>query len=120
MTAIHNSAIIKKNGANLRVASEELGRKVMTSINGDAHGVSHGRGSVADRLRAFMRTHDLSSEELADALRIPPHVLVQWLHGIVMAPACLLIALPLYATRLQARTYPCASHEETLRRMQAI
>ena len=89
-------------------------------VNGKSSRVSRDSVSVADRLHAFMRTHDLGLEELADWLQTHPRTLAQWFNGTAMAPACSLISLSLVARLPQARGYPSQSKEESLRRVQAI
>ena len=90
------------------------------AITGETSRVSKKRGSVAERLHAFMHAYDLGLEELADLLQTHPRTLAQWVNGTEIAPACSLISLPLVSRLPQARAYPSQSSEEALRRVQAI
>jgi hypothetical protein len=54
---------------------------------------------LAERLRSFMRTHDLSLEALAGLLRIEPQTLEHWLSGGEAPPACLLALMVLFGAR---------------------
>jgi hypothetical protein len=67
-----------------------------------AYAVREGDG-VGERLCSFMRTHDLSLEDLAGLLRIEPQTLYHWLNGGEAPPACLLALMVLFETRPQTR-----------------
>lgn len=82
--------------------------------------VSRDRRNIVERLYKFMQDHDLGLEELADLIRIHPHILAQWFNGTAMAPACSLISLSVVSRPQQERVYPSQSKDEALRRVQAI
>jgi transcriptional regulator with XRE-family HTH domain len=87
-----------------------------------------------ERLRAFMKTHNLSLHDLAGLLRTTPQTLEDWLKDGLAPPASLLAFMILLETVPQAwslfgvqsqaiRRYsdtPARSSEEALRRVRAI
>jgi hypothetical protein len=75
----------------------------MVSTRENAANVAQDSNSLADRLRGFMRTHNLSLEELAELLRIPPQTLDHWFHDGVTPPPCLLALMVFLGTLPQAR-----------------
>jgi transcriptional regulator with XRE-family HTH domain len=102
-------------------------RKMLPARENTAHGVQK-NGSVAERLRAFMRAHDLSLEELAIVLRTPPQTLAHWFDDGMAPPACLLALMVLLETLPRAKAFgsveeieaDCSRQEEGLRRVRAI
>ncbi len=59
---------------------------------------------LTERLRAFMRAHDLSLEELAELLHTQPQTLAGWFDGGMAPPASLLALMILIDTLPQARS----------------
>ncbi|MGO8954055.1 MAG: hypothetical protein ACLPWS_08360 [Rhodomicrobium sp.] len=92
--------------------------------------ISKDRNGLAKRLLAFMKTHDLSVEDLARLLRTPPEILHDWLNEDMPPPACLVALMVLVQILPQERSQPRANsngygisdkdREEALRRAQAI
>lgn len=91
--------------------------------------------SSGERLRTFMKTHNLSLNELARLLRTPPQTLEDWFKDGLAPPASLLAFMILLETVPQAWSLfgvenPAAKHagdapawpagDEALRRVRAI
>lgn len=94
--------------------------------------------NIPERLRGFMRAHDLSLQELAGLLRTTPETLEHWFDGGPTPPACLLALMVLMQSipqgwpsaggtaasahssdkSLNVRCY--AAKEEMLKRVRAI
>ncbi len=102
----------------------------MVSTHENEVDVSKDGNGLAKRLHAFMKTHNLSVEELARLLRTPPEILHDWLNEDMPPPACLVALMVLVQTVPQERRQPRANsngyelsgkdREEALRRAQAI
>ena len=109
----------------------------MISTREHATHAGQGSDSLTERLRDFMRTHDLSREELAGLLRTAPQTLDHWFDGGDAPPACLLALMVLLGSTPKAQSrlgghpndappYGSAfrpgelSQEEELRRVRAI
>jgi hypothetical protein len=73
----------------------------MVSLRANAAYAGLEGGGLAERLRSFMRTHDLSLEALAGLLRIEPQTLEHWLSDGEAPPACLLALMVLFGARPQ-------------------
>ncbi|MGO9866612.1 MAG: helix-turn-helix domain-containing protein [Rhodomicrobium sp.] len=105
----------------------------MNSISpGRASAPQDGENSV-ERLQAFMKTHNLSLEDLAKLLRTPPQTLEDWFNDGLSPPASLLAVMILLETLPQAWSFfgidrgqssgiaPAPlTPEEALRRVRAI
>jgi hypothetical protein len=76
----------------------------MVSLRANAAYAGRESDGLAERLRSFMRTHDLSLEDLAGILRIEPRTLDHWLNGGEAPPACLLALMVLFETRPRAQS----------------
>ncbi len=102
----------------------------MTSTRANVPG-----SNLEERLRAFMRTHHLSLEELAELLRTPSQTIVHWFEGVATPPGCVHTLLVLLETQPITRSslgvWPSAAalatgladdsaREEALRRARAI
>ncbi|HZV21845.1 MAG TPA: helix-turn-helix transcriptional regulator [Hyphomicrobiales bacterium] len=104
-----------------------------------ANGNHEGSDSVIVQLRAFMKTYDLSLEELAGLLRITPQTLHHWFESGLTPPAWLLAltvlltnrpkeispspapkAAPAAQPRYGKPAPPLPGREEALRRARAI
>ena len=64
----------------------------------DAVKAGQNLGSSAERLRGFMKTHELTTQELAGLLCMPPRILEDWLKE-DMTPPGSLIALMVFARK---------------------
>jgi hypothetical protein len=71
----------------------------MVSLRENASYAGREGDGLAEHLRSFMRTHDLSLEDLAGLLRIEPRTLDHWLTGGEGPSACLLALMVLFETR---------------------
>jgi transcriptional regulator with XRE-family HTH domain len=74
----------------------------MISLRENAGAARHESDGLEERLRSFMRAHDLSLESLAGILRVEPQTLDHWLNGGDAPPACLLALMVLFETRPRA------------------
>ncbi|MGO9544827.1 MAG: helix-turn-helix domain-containing protein [Rhodomicrobium sp.] len=93
----------------------------MISTHENPARVSHNGSDVTECLRAFMRTHRLSLEELATVLRTSEQTLDDWFNEGTPPPGCLLALMVLFGTAQQVPGGSGVhSSEEALRRVRAI
>jgi hypothetical protein len=76
----------------------------MVSLRANAAYARREGDGLAERLRGFMRTHDLSLEAFAGLLRIEPRTLDHWLSDGEAPPACLLALMVLFGARPRAQS----------------
>lgn len=74
----------------------------MNPISRDAPRLPQDSEDAAERLRSFMKAHDVGLEDLAKLLRTPPQTLEDWFKDGVSPPASLLALMLLLETMPQA------------------
>ncbi len=107
----------------------------MNSISPGAASVPQDGENPVERLRAFMKTHNLSLHDLAKLLRTPPQTLEDWFNDGLSPPASLLAVMILLDALPQAWSFfgiepraakpdgnasACVTPEAALRRVRAI
>jgi hypothetical protein len=82
----------------------------MVSLRENAASAAWENDGLAERLCGFMRTHNLSLDDLAGLLRIEAEMLDHWLNGGETPPACLLALMVLFGARPAAQSGAATPH----------